>query len=249
MIFNLVKAGGIGGVSILRERHDFWEDTIYGHGGDAKIWAGLGHDHGKFRDGEVNELGPAARDLPLRALGTAEKSSEAKEVDEGQTVQERIDDLKDFCKTYLDDRFNVGYSPDSLEGRYIPTIFPADALEQFGRTFDDFKCCILDLGRVSSMAPKIGRIYKVRATVIGKFPKTIFQSYANQIFENQKKSEMVTAPTVLEPSRQKSCPMHSSVRVKQRFKIYSSLPCLKDALFLRTGGTISTSNILHLYSS
>ena len=31
----LVKA------SYLRERIDFWEDTIYGHGGDAKIWAGL----------------------------------------------------------------------------------------------------------------------------------------------------------------------------------------------------------------
>ena len=30
------KGGGFGGDSILRERIDFWENTSYGHGGDAK---------------------------------------------------------------------------------------------------------------------------------------------------------------------------------------------------------------------
>ena len=32
---------GIASESFLRQRTDFWEDTIYGHGGDAKIFAGL----------------------------------------------------------------------------------------------------------------------------------------------------------------------------------------------------------------
>ena len=31
--------------------------------------------------------------------------------------------------------------------------------------FDDFRCVILEIGRVGSMAPKIGRIYKARVTV------------------------------------------------------------------------------------
>ena len=66
----------------------------------------------------------------------------------------------------MESRTNVGYKADETAGRYIPTIFPADALNQFGRTFDDFRCCILDIRRVSSMAPKVGRLYRMRTTVV-----------------------------------------------------------------------------------
>ena len=59
-------AGGFGGDSLLRERVDFWEDTIYGHGGDAKIYAGLRHDHDKFKEGLVTSEAPVDRDMPLR---------------------------------------------------------------------------------------------------------------------------------------------------------------------------------------
>ena len=58
------------------------------------------------------------------------------------------------------------YQAGATAGVFIPTIFPADAIKQFGRTFDDFRCCILDVNRVSSMAPKIGRLYRIRATVV-----------------------------------------------------------------------------------
>ena len=93
-------AGGFGGDSILRERLDFWEDTIYGHGGDAKIWAGLTHDHGKFKDGELNELGPVDRTLPLRA-GNEADSEEAAETDEGAELEEKVKEFKRWCKVKL----------------------------------------------------------------------------------------------------------------------------------------------------
>ena len=60
----------------------------------------------------------------------------------------------------------MGFSNTQLVGRYIPNMFPSDAMKEFGRTFDDFRCVILDLGRVSSMSPKLGRIYKRRSTVM-----------------------------------------------------------------------------------
>lgn len=91
------SAGGFGGDSILRERIDFWEDTIYGHGGDAKIWAGLTHDHDKFKDDEVGELGPVQRTLPLRAGNEAE-SEEAVETDEGAELEEKIMEFKRWCR-------------------------------------------------------------------------------------------------------------------------------------------------------
>ena len=159
------KAGGFGGDSVLRERIDFWEDTIYGHGGDAKIWAGLNHDHGKFKDGELSELAPIDRTMPLRSSGTGE-SSEAIEIDEGEELEEKINKFKRWCQQYLANRMNQGYQAGATAGVFIPTIFPADAIKQFGRTFDDFRCCILDVNRVSSMAPKIGRLYRIRATVV-----------------------------------------------------------------------------------
>ena len=102
------KAGGFGGDSVLRERIDFWEDTIYGHGGDAKIWAGLNHDHGKFKDGELSELAPIDRTMPLRSSGTGE-SSEAVEIDEGEELEEKINKFKRWCQQYLANRMNQGY--------------------------------------------------------------------------------------------------------------------------------------------
>ena len=74
--------------------------------------------------------------------------------------------LENFVRGYFLDRMNPGYTTGTIEGMFIPTMFPADAIAQFGRTFDDFRCCILETGRVSAMVPKIGRQYKVRMTVI-----------------------------------------------------------------------------------
>ena len=39
-------------------------------------------------------------------------------------------------------------------------------MNEFGRTFDDYKVVIIDIGRVSKMAPKLGRIYKCRTTIM-----------------------------------------------------------------------------------
>jgi len=148
--------GGFGGDSILRERIDFWENTSYGHGGAAKIWAGLNHDHGKFEEGKTTELGPVDRDRPVfkkkedRQLEAAEK--EAK--------------FLEWTREYYLNKQNMGWSNHQICGRYIPNMFPADAIKEFGRTFDDFRCCILDMGRVSDMVPKLGRIYKQRITVM-----------------------------------------------------------------------------------
>ena len=148
--------GGFGGDSILRERIDFWENTSYGHGGAAKIWAGLNHDHGKFEEGKSSELGPVDRDRPVF------KKKEDRQLEAAEKEQKFLE----WTREYYLNKQNMGWSNNQICGRYIPNMFPADAIKEFGRTFDDFRCCILDMGRVSDMVPKLGRIYKQRITVM-----------------------------------------------------------------------------------
>ena len=150
------KGGGFGGDSILRERIDFWENTSYGHGGAAKIWAGLNHDHGKFEEGKLTELGPVDRDRPVN------KKKEDRQLE----AAEKEAKFLEWTREYYLNKKNLGWSNHQICGRYIPNMFPADAIKEFGRTFDDFRCCILDMGRVSDMVPKLGRIYKQRITVM-----------------------------------------------------------------------------------
>ena len=150
------SAGGFGGDSILRERIDFWENTSYGHGGAAKIWAGLNHDHGKFEEGKSSELGPVDRDRPVF------KKKEDRQLEAAEKEQTFLE----WTREYYLNKQNMGWSNNQICGRYIPNMFPADAIKEFGRTFDDFRCCILDMGRVSDMVPKLGRIYKQRITVM-----------------------------------------------------------------------------------
>jgi hypothetical protein len=54
--------------TILRPRVDFWEDTMYGHGGDAKLWAGLKEDHDLFEKEALSEAAPVERTMPKRVL-------------------------------------------------------------------------------------------------------------------------------------------------------------------------------------
>ena len=54
--------------TILRARIDFWEETKYGHGGAAKIWAGLKDDHGTFEKGQITENKPGDRKYAVRAF-------------------------------------------------------------------------------------------------------------------------------------------------------------------------------------
>ena len=54
--------------TVLRPRIDFWEKTKYGHGGKAKIYAGLKHDHQTFEKGEVSEDTPTDRKYAVEAF-------------------------------------------------------------------------------------------------------------------------------------------------------------------------------------
>jgi len=143
----------------LRPRIDFWEKTKYGHGGKAKIYAGLKHDHQTFEKGEVSEDTPTDRKYAVEAFeGDTMGDTHA-------SLEQRFEKFKEFSREYWLNRLNRGYSGSHVHGMYIPTMKPKEAQKVFGRTFDDFRCVILEIGRIGSMAPKIGRIYKARVTV------------------------------------------------------------------------------------
>jgi len=142
--------------TILVQRVDFWEESKYGHGGAAKLWPGISGDHDSFKDGLTEEGTPIERELPVHV----------QEKEKQDQVFSSVDDFLTWTREYWLNRLNRGYTGKSIAGMYIPTISPKDAQREFGRTFDDFKVSILEIGRVGYMAPKAGRIYSARATVV-----------------------------------------------------------------------------------
>ena len=54
--------------TILVPRIDFWEQTKYGHGGAAKLWAGLKDNHDEFKKGRADETAPSDRTYAVDAF-------------------------------------------------------------------------------------------------------------------------------------------------------------------------------------
>ena len=112
--------------------------------------------------GKASDLEPTDRTEPLKAKIIKEEESLS-----AIELAERKEKFKDFMRNMWLNKLNRGWKgSESIIGRYIPTIGSQDAMNEFGRTFDDYKVVILNLGRVSAMAPKLGRLYKVRTTVM-----------------------------------------------------------------------------------
>lgn len=59
--------------TVLKPRIDFWEQTKYGHGGVAKLWAGLKEDHDSFEKGQLDETEPIERKYAIRAYDVCDK--------------------------------------------------------------------------------------------------------------------------------------------------------------------------------
>ena len=138
--------------TILIPREDFWEGTVYGHGGEAKLFQGLKNDQvcqlfkkklyefvekpfwtlifqGAFENAEGTVEKPADRQYALIPEGQISDRE-----DSHDEIATKMESFKSFTREYWLNRLNRGYSGSIVSGMYIPTMSPVEAQRLFGRS-------------------------------------------------------------------------------------------------------------------